>query len=90
MPCIAAILTLAFPRVVLVLVFLFSNFLQRAYDTLLWPLLGFLLLPLTTLTYAWTINTRGAVDGWYLAAVVLSVLIDLGLLGSGGRGWRRE
>jgi hypothetical protein len=84
------ILSLAFPRVVLVLVFLFSNFLQRAYDTLLWPLLGFILLPLTTLAYAWAINTRGAVDGWYLAAVVLAVLIDLGLLGSGGRGWRRD
>jgi hypothetical protein len=87
MPCLVLILALAFPRVVLVLVYLFSNYLQRAYDTLLWPLLGFIFLPLTTLVYAWAVNTGGTLDGIYLAAVVVAALIDLGSLGAGS--WRR-
>jgi hypothetical protein len=87
MPCLVLILALAFPRVVLVLVFLLTNYLQRAYATLLWPLLGFIFLPLTTLVYAWVINTAGVVDGIYLAAIVVAALIDLGSLGAGS--WRR-
>jgi hypothetical protein len=52
MPCLLLILLLAFPRLALVLLFLFSNYLQRAYHGLLLPLVGFLFLPLTTLAYA--------------------------------------
>lgn len=89
MPCLVGLLALVFPRLVLVLIWLFSDYLGRAYDTVLWPALGFLFLPLTTLAYAFAINTNGAVDGWYLAGVVLAVLIDLGVIG-GGRASRRR
>ncbi|MFN3324281.1 MAG: hypothetical protein ACK5AZ_12350 [Bryobacteraceae bacterium] len=89
MPCLLGLLALAFPRLVIVLVFLFSNYLQRAYDTLVWPLLGFLLMPLTTLAYAWAINAGGGLDGIYLVVFVLAVLVDLGIIGS-GRCWRRR
>ena len=41
MPCLLVLLMLAFPRVVLVLMFLMSNYLQRAYTGLLIPILGF-------------------------------------------------
>jgi len=40
---------LAFPRIALVLLFLFSNYLQRAYHGLSLLLLGFLFLPFTVL-----------------------------------------
>jgi hypothetical protein len=72
---------LVFPRLALILVWLFSNFLGRAYHTILWPLLGFIFMPLTTLAYAWAINSRGSVAGFHLAVVVIAVLIDLGLVG---------
>ncbi len=42
MPCLLLILFLAFPRIALVLLFLFSNYLQRAYHGLILPLVGFL------------------------------------------------
>ena len=58
MPCLLLLLVLAFPRLVLLLMYFFSNYLQRAYDNLLIPLLGFLFLPLTTLTYAWMHNAH--------------------------------
>jgi hypothetical protein len=90
MPCFMGCLALFFPRLAIVLVWLFSNYLGQAYQTVIWPLLGFFFLPLTTLAYAWAVNTNGTVTGVYLAVVVVAVLIDLGLLGgSAGRGRRK-
>ena len=83
MPCFVLILGLAFPRVVLVLLFLFSNFISRAYHGLLLPLLGFFFLPLTTLIYAWVVNSGATVSGAYLVAIVIGVVVDLGLIGHG-------
>lgn len=72
------------PRIVLVALWI-SGYLERAYDTILWPLLGFVFLPLTTITYAWVINSHGQVDGLYTVGITLAVLSDLGVL-SGARG----
>jgi hypothetical protein len=83
-------LALFFPRLAIVLVVLFSDYLGRAYETVVWPLLGFFFLPLTTLAYAWAVNTNGNVTGIYLVVVVLAVLIDLGLLGGGADSGRRR
>jgi hypothetical protein len=81
MPFVVGCLALLTPRFAIVLVVLFSDYIGRAYDTTLWPFLGFLFLPLTTLAYAWAINSRGSVEGIYLAVVVVAVLIDLGIFG---------
>lgn len=90
MPCLMGCLALFFPRLAIILVWLFSDYLGRAYETVLWPLLGFFFLPLTTLAYAWAVNTNGTVNGIYLVVVVVAVLIDLGLLGGGAEGGRRR
>jgi hypothetical protein len=81
MPCLLLVLFLAFPRIALVLLFLFSNYLQRAYHGLLLPLVGFLFLPLTTLAYAWMANTGRPTTGVNLIILVVAVVIDLGSLG---------
>jgi uncharacterized oligopeptide transporter (OPT) family protein len=83
MPCLLLLLTLAFPRVAIVLLYLFSNFLERAYHSLLIIIVGFIFLPVTTIVYAWIVNSHQPVQGLYLVAVIVSVLIDLGLLGHG-------
>jgi hypothetical protein len=87
-PCLVLIVFLAFPRIALVLMFLFSNYLQRAYHSLLIPLLGFLFLPLTTLVFAWMTNTRQPIAGFNLILLIIAVVIDLGGL-SGGEYHRR-
>jgi hypothetical protein len=83
MPCLVLIVLLAFPRIALVLLFLFSNYLQHAYHGLLVPSVGFLFLPLTTLAYAWMANTRRPIEGINLVILVVAVVIDLGGLGHG-------
>lgn len=83
------ILGIIFPRAVLVLLFLFTNFLARAYHGMLLPVLGFFFLPLTTLVYAWIINVGGGPYGLYLVAIVVCALVDLGLIGQSARSSRR-
>ena len=83
MGCLLLILFLAFPRVALVLLFLFSNYLQRAYHGLILPIIGFLFLPLTTLAYAWMANTGRPTSGVNLLILIVAVVIDLGGLGHG-------
>ena len=83
MPCLLVILILAFPRIALVLLFLFSNYLDRAYHGLVLPLLGFLFLPLTTLAYAWMVNTGQPTAGINLLILIIAVVIDVGGIGGG-------
>ncbi len=83
MPCLIVIFFAAFPRVALLLVFFMSNYLERAYHGLLVPLLGFIFLPLTTLAYAWLLNTGSPMAGTNLIILLIAVIIDLGGLGGG-------
>jgi hypothetical protein len=83
MPCLVLIIVLAFPRLMLVLLFLFSTYLQRAYHGLLVPLIGFILLPLTTLAYAWMANKHMPMEGINLVILIAAVVIDVGGLGGG-------
>ena len=90
MPLLVGCLALATPRLAIALVFVFSDYLGRAYETILWPLLGFFFMPLTTLAYAFAINSNGSVDGMYLVVVVVAVLLDLGLVGWGSKRGRDD
>ena len=70
------------------LLFLFSTYLERAYHGLLVPLVGFIFLPLTTLAYAWMVNTAQPLAGLNLIILIVAVVVDLGGL-SGGEYHRR-
>jgi hypothetical protein len=84
MPCLLLILGIAFPRLILALLFFFTNYLNRPYrHGFLLPLLGFFFLPLTTLIYAVVINSGNQPEGLYLVALVICALADLGLIGGG-------
>ena len=92
MPCLVGCLALSAPRFAIVLVVLFSDYIGRAYQTVFWPFIGFLFMPLTTLAYAWAINTRESVAGVHLVVVVIAVLIDLGIVGGSAsrRKWAKK
>jgi len=84
MPCLLLLVILLFPRVTLVLMWLLSTYLQRAFHgELLLPILGFIFLPLTTLVYAWELNSGMPTAGINLLWLLIAVIIDLGGLGGG-------
>ncbi len=82
MPCLVVFVILLFPRLALALMWIFSTYLQRAFHGgLLLPILGFIFLPLTTIVYAWEINSRLPLSGINLLWLLIAVIIDLGGLG---------
>ena len=78
-----------FPRIVLIILW-FYDYTPRAFQTTLWPVLGFIFMPFTTLAYAYAVNTNGSVTGGYLALVIFAALLDLGTIGGGGRRVKRK
>jgi len=89
MPCLLAILMLAFPRIALALVFFFTNRVDATFpNNLLIPLVGFLFLPLTTLLYVLLVSSGMAIAGINLLFMFIAVIIDLGLVGGSWRSRR--
>src|ERR671937_237408 len=66
MGCLLVLLALISPRLVLFLLWIFSDVLSRAFDSWIIPLLGFFLLPWTTLAYAafWDCGSGRHVTGF--------------------------
>ena len=78
MPCLLAFVALAAPRLVIVLLWLFSDWFQGLFTAALWPVLGFFFLPTTLLWYtavqhwfggAWTL--------WPIVGLVIALAIDV-------------
>lgn len=91
MPLILGCLALFFPRLVIVLLAIFGDYLGRAFGgEWWWPLLGFFFMPFTTLAYAFGVNHGGGVKGLYLVLVIVAVLLDLGVIGGGAEARRRR
>ena len=90
MPCLIVLLAAAFPRLAIAVLFLFTHYLDRAYQSLIVLVLGFLFLPLTTIVYAWVVNGNHPLDGLYLIAMIIAALFDLGLIGQGEYHRRRR
>ncbi len=91
MPCLLVFVVVLFPRVALALMWFLGTYLQRAFPGgLLLPVLGFIFLPLTTIVYAWEINSRMPTTGVNLLWLLIAVIIDVGALGgSAHRQFRR-
>ena len=89
MPCLVGLIAFFAPRLVILVLALTTHFFSRAYHSLIWPVLGFFFMPLTTLAYAAVIHYHGSVNDIYVVLVVVAALFDLGLVGGGGAQWRR-
>jgi hypothetical protein len=86
--CLLIVLAAFFPRVALLALWLFTNEVDRAYDTFIVPLLGLFFLPLTTLVYALLWVPAGGVDGIDWLWVGIALVLDLSSWGGGARSRR--
>ena len=84
MPCLLALIALIFPRILIVVLWFFTSWFNGVFQTLLWPVLGFIFLPVTTLWYSVVINNFGG--QWTILNIIIMVLaiaIDMGSWGGG-------
>lgn len=83
MCCVLILLAFFTPRIVLFVLFLFTNYLARAFDGFVLPFIGFLFLPATTLAYAIAQNELGGLNGLGIIVVLIGLAVDIGLIGGG-------
>ena len=83
MPFLIGLIALFMPRVVVALLFFFTQWFSGMFDSLLGPILGFIFLPTTLLWYTvvqhwfsgqWTV--------WPIMGIVIAILIDISPAGS--------
>ena len=78
MPCLAALIALITPRLLIVGLWLLTDWFTGVFETMLWPLIGFFFAPTTLLWYS-------AVEHWFggewgplqIIVVVITLMIDL-------------
>jgi hypothetical protein len=78
MACLLALFALITPRVVIILLWLFSTWFNGIFSAAIWPVLGFIFLPTTLLWYTavqhwfggeWTL--------WPVVGLVFALMIDV-------------
>jgi hypothetical protein len=83
MGCLIFLLALLSARIALIFMWIFTNLVDRAFDSFIVPLLGVIFLPWTTLAYVVFWSPRGGVDGWEWIVVGLGFIVDVGSYGRG-------
>lgn len=82
MGCLSVLFAAAFPRLGLFIVWLLRPVqVDAAFDTKVWPILGFIFLPLTTLMYV-VIQAPGvSLGGWEWFWLGVAAMLDIGHVG---------
>lgn len=78
MPFLLALIGLFAPRFVIFVLWIASSWFDGVFETRLWPILGFIFLPLTLLWYSVVVNWFGGVwTWWHVLVLVFTVVADL-------------
>ncbi len=72
---IVALLSIS-PRLVYFILWLVTDYTDRAFDGWFWPFMGFLLMPWTTLWCAYVYN-NGDFGTWRYVVLIFCILVDL-------------
>jgi hypothetical protein len=84
MGCLFALLAGFAPRVALILVWIFTSLVDRAFDSFIVPMLGLILFPYATLFYVLAYAPVVGVTGWGWFWVILGFIFDIGHWAGGG------
>jgi hypothetical protein len=78
MPCLLTLLALAAPRLVVALLWFFTGWFSGLFNSLLWPVLGFVFLPTTLLWYSAVQHWFGGQWSlWPIVGIVIALMIDI-------------
>ncbi len=78
MPCLFVLIALITPRLMIALLWFFTNWFKGLFTSLLWPLLGFIFLPTTLLWYSVVVTWFGGVwSFWPIVGIVIALMIDV-------------
>jgi hypothetical protein len=77
MGCLFALITVLSPRLGIIILWVFTNYVQLAFDTWIWPLLGLIFLPWTTVMYILVAAPVGGITVWGWLFVAIGLLMDL-------------
>ena len=95
--CLFGLIAFFTPRIAIVLLLIFSDWIQHCFralsspfNGLLIPILGFIFAPYTLLAYCLAIHqNHGHVGGLWTVLLVVAVLLDLGVIGHGHKSRRK-
>ena len=91
MGCIIAVIALAVPRILMFCAFLLTDWFGFAFETRMWPILGFVFMPYTTLAYLVAmLNNNHTLAGGWLALFIVAIIVDVGHWGGSGLSYRRK
>lgn len=78
MPCLAVLFALAVPRLLILCLWFLTSWFRGMFHNLLWPILGFFILPTTLLWYSAVQNWFGGRwTLWPIVGLVVALMIDL-------------
>lgn len=83
MGCLIISILLFGPRLVLLYAAIATDWFSRAYETTIWPLLGFFFMPWTTLAYMVAmLNNDHHISGGWMLLMFVAIIADLGSNGT--------
>jgi len=83
MGCLFALLAGVFPRLAVLIYWIARpERVDAAFGTFIWPLLGIIFLPFTTLIYLLLYTPGRGVTGWDWFWIALAVILDIGHWGA--------
>jgi hypothetical protein len=78
MPCLFVAVALIAPRFAIAVLWFFTSWFEGIFSSILWPVLGFIFLPMSLLWYTAVQNWFGGEWGvLQVVGIVIAVLIDL-------------
>jgi hypothetical protein len=88
--CLVIALALLLPRLALLLMAVFTDWISAAFETTLWPVLGWFFMPYTTLAYMTAmLNNNHQLNGGWLALFIVAIIVDCGGHGSAAKTRRK-
>lgn len=78
MPILAAVIALMAPRILIACLWFFTGWFGGMFDSLLWPILGFIFAPTTLLWYSAVQHWfAGVWSLWPVVGIIVAATIDL-------------